>query len=199
MKCTLNRYKELNELAKPSGIVIFGSEEDVTLPLGELRQAFEIEENMYNRSVTGLSVKNAVEVYKEYVAPLVPETVILHIGAADIEYFTENASAFDENYRTLIAYIKKQNKKCRIAVVSLRNDEENVQIKELNKHLKYIADSERCEYGDIASKKVWNPKGTRDAVAFVCSIGGIRSMKNRHPLYDLVRILYGYEASYSSM
>ena len=128
MKCTLNRYKELNELAKPSGIVIFGGEEDVTLPLGELRQAFGIEENMYNRSVAGLSVKNAVEVYKEYVAALVPEAVILHIGAADMEYFMENASAFDENYRTLIAYIKKQNKKCRIAVVSLRNDEENVQI-----------------------------------------------------------------------
>ena len=199
MKCTLNRYKELNELAKPSGIVIFGGEEDVTLPLGELRQAFGIEENMYNRSVAGLSVKNAIEVYKEYVAPLVPETVILHIGAADVEYFTENASAFDENYRAFIAYIKAQNKKCRIAVVSFKNDAGNAQIKELNKHLKYIAESERCEYGDVTSKQVWNPKSTRDAVAFVCSISGVRSMKNRHPLYDLVKILYGYEASYSAL
>lgn len=199
MKSTLNRYKDLNELAKTGGIVIFGGEEDVTLPLGELRQAFGIEENMYNRSVVGLSVKNAIEVYKEYVAPLVPETVILHIGAADMEYFTENASAFDENYRAFIAYIKAQNKKCRIAVVSFKNDTGNAQIKELNKHLKYIADSEKCEYGDVTSKKVWNPKSTRDALAFVCSIGGIRFIKNKHPLYDLVKIVYGCEVSYSAL
>lgn len=199
MKCTLNRYKELNELATPGGIVIFGGEEDITLPLGELRQAFGIEENMYNRSVTGLSVKNAIEVYKEYVAPLVPETIILHIGAADMEYFTENTSAFDESYCAFIAYIKAQNKKCRIAVVSLKNDTENAQMKELNKHLKYIADAEKCEYGDITSKIVWNPKSTRDALAFVCSIAGISSMKNRHPLYDLIKIVYGYEVSYSAL
>lgn len=197
MKSILNRYKELNELAKTGGIVIFGGEKDVTLPLGELRQAFGIEENMYNRSIVGLSVKNAIEAYKEYVAPLVPETIILHIGMADMEYFTKNASAFDENYRALIAYIKKQNKKCRIAVVSFKNDTNDSKVKELNKHLKYIADSEKCEYGDITSKNVWNPKTTRDALDFVCSIAGIRSMKNRHPLYDLVKILYGYEASYS--
>lgn len=197
--CTLNRYKELNELAKSGGIVIFGGEEDVTLPLGELRQAFGIEENMYNRSMAGLSIKNAIEMYQEYVAPLAPETVILHIGMADKEYFRENPSAFAENYRTFIAYIKAQNKKCRIAVVSFKQDTGNTQTKELNQYLKYIADAEKCEYGDITSKKVWNPKSTRDAFDFVCSIGGIRSMKNKHPLYDLVKILYGYDASYSAL
>ena len=64
------------------------------------------------------------------------------------------------------------------------------QIEEINKHLKYIADFEKCEYGNIANKKVWNPKSTMNAVSFVYDIGFIRPLKNKRPLYDLVKILF---------
>ena len=194
MNCEVRKYQKLNELAETNGIVVFGGREDMNIFLGELRQAFAIEQKMYNRSIAGLSVKDAVAVYDECVAPITPETVLIHIGEADRKFFEAHPSEFDNRYRELLSHIKSQNKKCRIAVVSLRNYEFDPQIEEINKHLKYIADSEQCEYGDIASKKVWNPQSTRNTISFVYATGFVRPLKNKRPLYDLVKILFCCEA-----
>ena len=194
MDCEVRKYQKLNELAEQGGIVVFGGSEDLKIPLGELRQAFSVESKMYNRSIAGLSVKDALSVYDECVAPIAPETVLIHIGEEDRKFFEEHPSEFDNKYRELLSHIKSQNKKCRIAVISLRNYESNPQIEEINKHLKYIADFEKCEYGNIANKKVWNPKSTMNAVSFVYDIGFIRPLKNKRPLYDLVKILFCCEA-----
>ena len=194
MDCEVRKYQKLNELAEQGGIVVFGGSEDLKIPLSELRQAFLVESKMYNRSIAGLSVKDALSVYDECVAPIAPETVLIHIGEADRKFFEEHPSEFDNKYRELLSHIKSQNKKCRIAVISLRNYESNPQIEEINKHLKYIADFEKCEYGNIANKKVWNPKSTMNAVSFVYDIGFIRPLKNKRPLYDLVKILFCCEA-----
>lgn len=141
-----------------------------------------------------LSVNDALSVYKETVAALSPETVLLHIGETDIDFFAKSSTEFDNKYRKLIGYIKSQNKKCRIAIISLRNYDYDSQIEEINKHLKYIADSEQCEYGDISAKMVWNPKTSMDAASFVYSIGFVHPLKNKRPLYDLVKMLFCYEA-----
>lgn len=190
----MKNYTKLNELAEQGGIVIFGSGSDKNIPTGELRQAFAVESKVYNRSFESISVKDALRVYKETVAALSPETVLLHIGETDMDFFAESPVEFDNKYRELIGYIKSQNKKCRIAIVSLRNHDSDPQIEEINKHLKYIADSEQCEYGDISARKVWNPKASMDAASFVYSIGFVRPLKNKRPLYDLVKMLFCYNA-----
>lgn len=188
------RYNKLNALAETDGIVIFGCKEDKNIPTGELCRAFSVDTNVYNRSFEELSVKDAVEVYEQTVAPLNPETLLIHLGEADIEFFTQNPSEFDNKYRELINTVRKHNKKCRISVISLRNYKNDRNITEMNRHLKYLADSEKCEYGDIASKRVWNPKAEMEAVSFVYSIGFVNPIKNKRPLYDLVKILFCYEA-----
>ncbi|MBQ2982030.1 MAG: hypothetical protein IJD58_07945 [Lachnospiraceae bacterium] len=190
----INNYTKLNQLAEQGGIVIFGCGEDKNIPTCELRQAFALEPKVYNRSFESISVRDALSVYKEIVETLSPETVLLHIGETDMDYFAEYSVEFDNKYRELIGYIKSQNKKCRIVIVSLRNHNSNPQIEKINKHLKYIADSEQCEYSDIASKKVWNPKATMDAASFVYSIGFVHPLKNKRPLYDLVKILFCYNS-----
>jgi tetratricopeptide (TPR) repeat protein len=58
----------------------------------------------------------------------------------------------------------------------------------LNEQLKYLADSERCEFADIAEKKIWNPIATRDAVSFAYLLGA----KVQKPIYDLAKILFCY-------
>ena len=190
----IKNYVKLNDLAEQGGIVIFGSGSDKNIPTGELRQAFAVESKVYNRSFESISVKDALSVYKETVAALSPETVLLHIGETDMDFFAESPAEFDNKYRELIGYIKSQNKKCRIAIISLRNHDSDPQIEEINKHLKYIADSEQCEYGDISARKVWNPKASMDAASFVYSIGFVRPLKNKRPLYDLVKMLFCYNA-----
>ena len=190
----IKNYTKLNELAEQGGIVIFGCGVDKDIPTCEIRQAFAVESKIYNRSFESISVKDALSVYKETVAALSPETVLLHIGETDIEFFAENSAEFDNKYRELITFIKTQNPKCRICIVSLKNYDNNLLTEEMNKHLKYIADSERCEYADIAGKKVWNPKVTMDAASFVYSLGFIHPLKNKRPLYDLVKIMFCYDA-----
>ena len=193
LELEIKNYTSLNELADQNGIVIFGGSEDRDIPLCELRQAFSIESKLYNRSISNLSITDAAAAYEACVAPLNPETVLLHIGKADLELFKENSSDFDQRYRKLINYIKSANKKCRIAVISLRNYNNSAVISEMNKHLKYIAESERCDFGDIAEKRVWNPKETKDIVSFVYSTGFIHPLRNRRPIFDLIKILFCYE------
>ena len=190
----IKNYEKLNELAEQGGIVIFGCGADKDIPTGEIRQAFAVEAKIYNRSFENLSVTEAVGIYEKVIAPLAPETVLIHIGEADLATFAEKPAEFDNKYLELIKVIKAQNKKCRITVVSLKNYDNDPQIAELNKHLKYIADSEKCEYGDISARKVWNPKASMDAASFVYSIGFVHPLKNKRPLYDLVKMMFCYEA-----
>ena len=190
----IKNYTKLNELAEKGGIVIFGCGVDKDIPTCEIRQAFAVESKIYNRSFESISVKDALSVYKETVDALSPETILLHIGETDMDFFAESPVEFDNKYRELIGYIKSQNKKCRIAIISLRNYDYDSQIEEINKHLKYIADSEQCEYGDISAKMVWNPKASMEVASFVYSIGFVHPVKNKRPLYDLVKILFCYNA-----
>ena len=190
----IKNYVKLNDLAEQGGIVIFGSGSDKNIPTGEIRQAFAVESRIYNRSFDNLSVNEAASVYEKIVGPLEPETVLIHLGEADLSTLGVNPTEFDNKYLELIKVIKAQNKKCRIVVVSLNNYDSVPQIAELNKHLKYIADSEKCEYGDISAKKVWNPKASMEVASFVYSIGFVHPLKNKRPLYDLVKMLFCYNA-----
>ena len=194
-KNEIKKYQALNKLADLNGIAILGGTQDREISLCELKQAFELDANLYNRSVTALSINNATEVYDTCIAPLNPEYVLLHIGDADLESFIENPSDFDQKYRELIKYIRNTSNKCNIAIISLKNYDGNADIGELNKHLKYIAESERCEFGDIGAKRVWNPKQTKDIVSFVYSTGFVRPLKIKRPIYDLVKILFCCEPS----
>ena len=58
----IKKYKALNSISEQDGIVIFGSTEDIYIPLCELKQAFGIKENCYNRSFGNLTVSKASEI-----------------------------------------------------------------------------------------------------------------------------------------
>ena len=184
----IKNYKALNKFAEQNGIVIFGEKEDVSIPLCELRQAFGIEENFYNRSFENLTISEAFDIYADCVADLSPETILLHID--DAESYKTSSDKFTVDYRKLISQIRQNNKKCRIGIVSAKNYDSNSDIAELNKQLKYIADSEKCEFCDISEKRVWNPQQTKDVVSFVYNIGFVHPLKNKRPLNALVRLLF---------
>ena len=184
------KYQKLNELAQTGGIVILGGSEDLNIPLCEIRQAFEMEENLYNRSFSDLAVTDAMAAYDACVAVLKPETILLHIGQQDLDMLQQNSAQFDNQYRALINHIREQNKHCRVAIVSLRNYENDPVIAEMNKHLKYIADMEHCEYGDIANRRVWNPKATLETAIFVRNIGFMGPLKVERSIFDLTKMLF---------
>ena len=186
----IKKYKKLNEFAETDGIVIFGEGTDTNIPLCELRQALGVDEKMYNRSFSKLSINDAVSVFDACISPIAPETVFIHIGESDVAAFNENHSDFDTEYRALIKHIREQNKKCRIAVISIKNTNNNPDVEKMNQHLKYIAESEKCEFGDLTVQKVWNPKATMQTSSFIRSMGFVHSLKTPMPLYDLFRVLF---------
>ena len=191
MKNEMSRtYAMLNSLAEQGGVVIFGGAEDMNIPLCELKQAFSLNCNLYNRSMDGLSAVNAKEMYNLYVAPLQPECLLIHVGDTDADLFRKTPDAFDRLLRELVDYIRSQDKKCEIALISLRNPANSDVIAEMNRHIQYIAESERCQYGDITTKRVWNPKETQSVVSFVYSPGFVKPLKNKHPLGDIIRVLF---------
>lgn len=185
-------YQTLNELAESDGTVIFGGTADKDIPLCELKQAFNLEETFYNRSFSGLSVTDAVSTYDTFIAPLKPACVLLHLGEQDVTTFATDSAAFDEAYRCLIQHIKESVSTCTIAVITRKNPENNPVITDLNKHLKYIAESERVEFEDISANRIWNPKETKEVVSFVYSTGFVHPLKRQRSIYDLVKILFCY-------
>jgi len=192
-KKEIKKYQELNKLAELNGVVILGGTADKEIPLCELKQAFELNSKLYNRSITGLSIHNSLEIYDACITPLNPECILLHIGLADLKSFEENPSGFDQSYLKLIQHIKISNPACNVVIVSLRNDEGAENITALNKHLKYIAESGHCEYMDISTKWVWNPKQSKEVASFLYATGFIRPLKKQPLAYDLVKILFCYE------
>lgn len=181
----IEKYNKLNELAECGGVAILGGKSDTNIPLGELCRAFCVETNVYNRSVDGITVKNAFEVYDACVAELDPETVILHIGEADKEYFEDDRDGFEAKYCELIEHIRKLNRKCRIAVVSVK------ECNEMNERLKHIAEKEKCEFVDIARTNVEpNLKAKQKTASFVYNLGFVNALKTSRPIYDLVQILF---------
>lgn len=192
------KYKALNKLASQGGIVILGDGEDCKIPLCELKQAFSLDNNIYNRSVDGLSVSDAKQFYSDCIAELRPDTVFIHIGRADIKMFAENRTEFDIRYHELISEIRKDSKRLAIVIVSLKNYYDDDVISEMNRHLKYISESEHCEFADISKKHTWNPHQTKDVVSFIYSIGFVRPLYNKRPFYDLVKILFCYEPEFET-
>ena len=187
------KYKSLNQLAEADGIVIIGGSSDTNIPLGELKQAFALSDTIYNRSFWELSVTDAAKIYCECVAELCPDTVLLHIGDADVSDFAGNEAAFEENYRTLIGTIREKNKGCRIVIVSLKNYDNDATVANINKLLHEIANTEKCEFEDISAKRDWNVKESSETASFIYDLGFDRPLNIKRPIYNLVRILFCYE------
>ena len=187
----IKKYHFLNEIAERVETVIFGGSEDAAIPAGELHQAFAMETALYNRSFQNLSVEDGIKLYDSCIHPLHPQTLLLHIGEADLEDFAENSTAFDQKYRSLISHIRQQDKKCTIAIISLKNQKGCKDIAEMNRHLKHIAESKRCEFFDISEKTLRNPQVMKQ-ISFLQTTGFVRRLPSRQPIANTVKILYGF-------
>ena len=196
MEKTIKTYQSLNKLAATGRTVIFGSAEDRLIPLGELKDTFDLQDTYYNRSLPGLCLDNAIDLYDRCVAALVPQDLYLHIGCADKALFTDNAAHLDLKYSQLVQHIRSTYQKCNIAIISLKNPDADTIIAEINKHLEVIAQNEGCAFCDISKIQVWNPKQTKEVVSFLYSIGFVHPLKQKRPLQDIVKILFCYEPAY---
>ena len=194
----IRKYQALNALAEQGATVIFGGGEDREIPVCELKQSFALPLTIYNRSLDGLTLEEARAAYDACVAPLAPARILLHLGEDDLHRFAEDPAAVMRDYRALLSHIRSLDKTCEMTLVSLKNPEAQPLITEINRQMKLLADSERCGFEDIAARRVWNPAAMKETISFLYSTGFVRPLRSALPVYDLVRILYGYDAALES-
>ena len=174
--------------SEKKAVIVFGGSLDNSIPVTKLAEAFDFNFQILNKSFSELSVKNAKDLFCTYIQPLHPEGIIIHLGEKDQNLFKANSSEFDSAYLKLIEAVKAANPKCRIALVSLYNEEGNPTIEEMNRHIKAIAESEKCDFVNVENARLWNPTASKAAIRFAQNMG----LSVRKPLRDVAEILYSY-------
>lgn len=183
-------YYDGYNLAKTekNAVIVFGGSLDNSIPVDELAKSFDFNFRIFNKSVAELSIKDSLGYFSAYIKPMRPEAMILHIGDRDLNLFKANSSEFDSLYIKMIEEIRYTNSKCRLALVSLYNETSNQTVAEMNRHIKAIADSEKCDFIDVENAKLWKPESAKAAIRFAQNMG----LAVKKPLRDIAEILYSY-------
>lgn len=171
-----------------NAVILLGGKFDKEIPVETLAKEYNFNFNIYNKSSENLSLSSSVEFFKTNISQLHPEGILLHLGENDISLFQKDSAAFDNYYLTLIDEIKNVNKKCRIALLSVNNSENNKTISLMNAHINAIAQTEKADFINLENTKLWNPESTKAACNFAYSMG----LNIRKPLRDVAEILYSY-------
>lgn len=144
-------FRRLNKIANANGIVLFGSSFAKDIPVCELKQAFHMDCNIYNRSLDNLSIFDAENFLDDCVIKLSPRKVVLQLGETDLEQGEHTVSEIVNEYEKIIAKLKSADKHCKIVIVSACDNNPCAQSEELNRELESMARRTKCQYADIRS------------------------------------------------
>ena len=171
-----------------NAVILFGGSLDKNIPVADLSREYNFNFDIYNKSCENITLPAALEYFKENIAKMIPEGIIIHLGENDISLFQNDSAAFDNYYLTLLDEIKAVNKDCRIALISINNPAGNKNLALMNAHLNAIAQTEKAVFINLENAKLWNPEATKAANEFAYAMG----LKIRKPLRDVAEIFYSY-------
>lgn len=144
-------YRRLNEFAVRNSVVLFGSTFAKDIPVGELRQAFDLDLNIYNRSFTDVSVFDAEALLIECAESLAPSKILLQLGETDLERGYRSVPEIIAAYDSLVKNIKKRNRFTDIVIVSVCENSNDIQPSEFNSQLENMAKKNKCKFADISN------------------------------------------------
>ena len=143
-------FRKLNKVAKANGVVLFGSSFAKAIPVCELKQTFHMDCNIYNRSLTDLSVFSAEKLLEDCVIGLSPKKILLQLGETDLEQGYHTIPEIINAYEKIISNLKSSDKHCSIVIVSVCENASGIYPEELNKELELMARRTKCQYADIS-------------------------------------------------
>ena len=152
-KNEVTNYENLNKFANKNSVVVLGSTFMHDVPMAELRQSFGIHADVYNRSLTDLKVSEAKDIVEGIMQDLNPKRILLQLGEVEMNEPATNVANLMKDYKTIIATIRRLNKKCKIVVVSINDTEDNIRRDFYNKSLEELCTSEKCQFADISVGK----------------------------------------------
>lgn len=137
------KFSLLNKLVKRNGIVLWGSTSLDEQSVNELLQGFQMSQNVYNRSVSGLKIVDAEKYLEQCVYELFPSRVIINLGEEDVKC-CENVMQLIEQYRWILYKMHVTLPKCQFVVTTVQGRGE---VREnFNDELKKLAKEFGCVF-----------------------------------------------------
>lgn len=139
--------QKINDLTLPGEIVIFGSTYMSNFPMYELVNKSMIESAVYNRSIRGLTVRDALEIVEECVIALRPGKIFVSLGEED-EHNPDTISL----YNRLISLLRSALPECELYLIGLTGT--GTYTESFNQNLIHLCDE----------KKVWSIHFTKENI-----------------------------------
>lgn len=139
----LKGYEQMNQVAKPHGVVLFGSSYLQELPICELVQDEDAHVTVHNRSVEGLTIDQAEAVLEPCVLSLEPDKIFISIGDEDIQRPQFDPRHFLEQYQWLL-YTLHSRTPAKIYIVSVMSSHPAAAA--VNEGLQALASETGCKY-----------------------------------------------------
>ena len=136
------KFKILNELAVKGENVAFGSNYLCDFPFYTLMQKRVTDYAVYNRSIEGLTVKEAINVVEDCLKNLNPENIIVSFGENEVLN-----DEFYSDYRALIAKIQRFHKNSKLCILQPHGSDRTCEA-----NLKKLADEMKVKFIPITSK-----------------------------------------------
>lgn len=149
------KFKILNELAVKGETAVFGSDYLCDFPFYTFMQKRVSDYAVYNRSIEGLTVKEAKNVVEDCLKYLSPENILISFG--------ENEDLNDEfydNYKELILKIRRLYKNAKLCILQTRGSDKACEerLKNLANELRVTfipmtknTESDKAVFGEMSS------------------------------------------------
>ncbi|MCH5163439.1 MAG: hypothetical protein J1F36_00310 [Clostridiales bacterium] len=141
----INTFKEINSMAEKGGIVFLGSDYFASLPIGELASVFNLNEKIFNRSLSGATIESIGKVLDDCVFKLQPSKIFVNLGEVETQNnmdISELICAYEWLLYTIHGKISAD-----IYVISIMSDTGHA--KEVNTALQRLCSEVNCKYIDI--------------------------------------------------
>lgn len=136
-------YKLLNKFAQSNKIVLVGSGIAENLYLNELIEDYDLNQRLYNRSISDLKIEDAVKYFEKCIYELKPMKILIYLGENELADENVSVEKFSEQYKWLLYNVHVNLPSAQIYIIELRNDMEGAEL--YNRELRNIA----SEYGCI--------------------------------------------------
>ena len=139
VKTTANAMMGLNDITLKGEIAIFGSTYMANFPLYELIKKYHFENDIYNRSISGLTTNEALEIVQDCIISIRPSTIFIALGEED-----ENNVDAIKQFNQIINLLQSALPKSKIYLICLQGNTPYVE--RFNANILSLCDN----------KKIWN-------------------------------------------
>ena len=191
----LQKYRQLNAMARKGQIVFAGSSLAEQFPVNELLQTLGGGDIVYNRGISGDTSRDLIGSLEECVFALEPSKIFLNIGTNDMNERYSQRQLLD-NYAFILERMKARLPKTRVYVLayypvtdSIRSEfaqRTNEAIRQANEKLAEMALNFGYTYVDVHSVLCKEDRALRDDY----TSDGVHLLPNAY--LEVLKILIGY-------